>query len=202
MRNQGEITLLVAAARNGKREALDRLFQRVYGELHAAAHRQLARGRPGETLSTTALVHETYIKLIDTSQLELRDRRHFFAVAARAMRQIVIDHARSAHAQKRGGGAIRVSLEPSSEAEALHGGGNSAPATLLALDQALTALEVMSERLARVVELRFFAGLSVEETGLMLELSPRTVKRDWRKARAFLHRTLEDSAPGMTRGTE
>lgn len=188
----GEITRLLVAARGGERAALDCLFEKVYEQLHMLAHQQLACRGPGATLSTTALVHEAYLKLVDSRQAEFRDRRHFFALAARAMRQIIIDYARRAQAQKRGGEMVRVVLDPARVANGAPGGADAAE--LLALDDALSALERLSERLARIVELRFFAGLSVEETGVVLEVSPRTVKRDWRKARAFLFQALGGAA--------
>ncbi|MEW5918773.1 MAG: ECF-type sigma factor, partial [Gemmatimonadota bacterium] len=156
-------------------------------ELHDRAHHQLARGRPGETLSTTALVHEAYLKLADSAQLTLHDRAHFFAVAARAMRQIVVDHARRAAAQKRPEKSVDVLADPASLALPTRA------AELVALDDALTELALLNERLSRVVELRFFAGLSVEETAELLESSPRTVKRDWAKARAFLHDAIRET---------
>jgi RNA polymerase sigma factor (TIGR02999 family) len=189
---EGEITALLTALREGDRGALDRLFPLVYRELHDRAHRQLARHRPGETLSTTALVHEAYLKLTDSAQQSYNDRVHFFAVASRAMRQILVDYARRATAAKRGGHP--VSLDP----EALGDPGRAEE--LLALDEALTQLEKLDGRLARIVELRFFGGLSVEETSDALEVSPRTVKRDWRKARAFLYQAIQGDSP--VRGEE
>lgn len=181
-----EITRLLADLRTGERGALDRLFSLVYEELRVRAERELRRRTPGETLSTTVLVHELYIKLADATPLAIGDRRHFFALAARAMRQIVVDHARRALAQKRGGGVRATTLDVPDLAPAVE------PAEFLALDRALAELSELDERLARTVELRFFGGLSVEETAEMMEVSPRTVKRDWRKARAFLHRAMAD----------
>jgi RNA polymerase sigma factor (TIGR02999 family) len=175
----GEITALLTALRNGDRGALDRLFAIIYHELHQRAHYQLARRRPGETLSTTALVHEAYVKLAGSDGQNYRDRSHFFAVASRAMRQILIDYARYISAGKRDGGE-RVALDPDQLPDP------SQADELLALDEALTRLSALDERLARTVELRFFGGLSVEETAEALDVSPRTVKRDWRTARAFL----------------
>jgi RNA polymerase sigma factor (TIGR02999 family) len=179
-----EITLLLAELRTGDKAALDRLFSVVYEELRARAARELRRRSPGETLSTTALVHEVYLKFADAAALSVEDRRHFFALAARAMRQIVVDHARRSLARKRGGGVRPVTLDPADASQAAE------PADLLALDLALCELTELDARLARTVELRFFGGLSVEETAEMMEVSPRTVKRDWRKARAFLHRAI------------
>lgn len=188
-----EVTGLLDVLRSRDRNALDRLFGVVYQELHALARHQLA-GRTGATLSPTVLVHETYLKLAGAEHFTCFDRRRLLAVAARAMRQIIIDGARRARAQKRGGALVRVTLDacapPDSHTRC------DAAAELIALEDALEALEALDERLARVVELRYFAGLSVEETGDVLELSPRTVKREWRKARAFLFAQLEEPAPG------
>ena len=183
MLDADDITGLLTALRNGDRSALDRLFPLIYADLRHRAHQQLARRRPGDTLSTTALVHEAYLKLTGSAHQTYQDRAHFFAVASRAMRQILVDYARHNAAAKRGGGHA-VRLEPDSVA---------APARaedLVVLDEALTQLERLDQRLASLVELRFFGGLSVEETAEALAVSPRTVKRDWRKARAFLYQTI------------
>jgi RNA polymerase sigma factor (TIGR02999 family) len=147
------------------------------------ARRQLARGA-SKTLQTTAVVHEAYVKLVDSSGLRFADRGHFYAVASKAMRQILVDRARRRAAQKRGGDRVRVDLDE-----------NRVPieeraAEILAVDQALTRLEKLDPRLVRIVEMRFFTGLSVEETAEAVESSPSTVKRDWKKARAFLYREL------------
>lgn len=187
----GEITALLAALREGDRSALDRIFPLVYEELRGRAHRQLARRRSGDTLSTTALVHESYLKLAGSSHQSYHDRIHFFAVASRAMRQILVDYARRATAGKRDGGRA-VSLEPERIADA----GRSEE--LLALDEALESLERLDPRLAKIVELRFFGGLSVEETADVMDVSPRTVKRDWRKARAFLFDAVGGDAGRLT----
>ena len=185
----GEVTRLLSAARAGDRVAVDRLFASVYEELHGLARRQLGGRATGATLSTTVLVHEAYLKLVGGSPIEYGDRRHFFALAARAMRQVIIDHARRAQARKRGGHMVRLDVD-SDRVE--NGRSTSADiADLIALNDALISLEALSERLARIVELRYFAGLSVEETGDVMDLSPRTVKRDWRKARAILFAALE-----------
>ena len=180
----GDITGLLAAFRDGDRGALDRLFPIVYKELRERAHRQLAGRRSGDTLSTTALVHEAYLKLTGSAHQTYEDRIHFFAVASRAMRQILVDYARRHAAAKRGSGDRPLSLDP----EAVPGPGRAEE--LLELDEALARLERLDERLGRVVELRFFGGLSVEEVGDAMGVSPRTVKRDWRKARAFLYQTI------------
>jgi RNA polymerase sigma factor (TIGR02999 family) len=187
----GDITALLAAFRDGDRAALDQVFPLVYTELHQRAHRQLAGHRPGDTLTTTALVHEAYLKLTDSAHQTYNDRIHFFAVASRAMRQILVDYARRHVAAKRGGGRAPVAIDPEAVADPGRAG------ELVALDAALADLERLDERLARVVELRYFGGLSVEETGDVLGVSPRTIKRDWRKARAFLYRSLQgtDAVP-------
>jgi RNA polymerase sigma factor (TIGR02999 family) len=180
-----EITGLLAEIRSGERAALDRLFAVVYEELRAHARRQLRQQASGQTLSPTVLVHEVYVKLAHAAPLQLDDRRHFFALAARAMRQITVDYARRALAQKRGAGARALTIDIADVSPA------TPPPNLLALDLALDELATLDERLARTVELRFFAGLSVEETAEAMQVSARTVKRDWRKARAFLHRAVE-----------
>jgi len=185
---QGEITRLLVRWRSGEAEALNRLFPLVYDGLRDLARRQLRRGGRGQTLGTTALVHEAYLKLVDHTHVELRDRGHFFSLAARAMRQIIIDDARRRMAGKRGGGERRLSLD-----EAALSVGDAA-AEMLAVDEALKRLEALDERMGRLVELRFFGGLSVEETAESLDVSPRTVKRDWQKARAFLYRELAGAA--------
>jgi RNA polymerase sigma factor (TIGR02999 family) len=178
---------LLAAYRDGDRSALDRLFPLVYRELHRRAHQQLAHRRPGDTLSTTALVHEAYLKLTGGAQQIYQDRVHFFAVASRAMRQILVDYARRTSAAKRGGGHP-ISLDP----EAVADPGRAEE--LVALDEALVQLEALDPRLAKTVELRFFGGLSVEESAEVLGVSPRTVKRDWRKARAFLIQVIREGS--------
>jgi RNA polymerase sigma factor (TIGR02999 family) len=180
----GEITRLLASISEGDRHAINRLFPIVYAELRVLAHRQLAHIHPGDTLQATALVHEAYLKLLGTARPEWHDRRHFFAVASRAMRQITIDYARTRAAQKRGGDTPTLTLDEEQlpVADRAH--------ELVLLDQALTELESLSERPARVVELRFFGGLSVEETAAVMEVSERTVKREWQKARAFLFDAL------------
>jgi RNA polymerase sigma factor (TIGR02999 family) len=174
------VTQLVEAAGSGDEAALKRLFSAVYGELKRIARRQLA-GRAVHTLDTTGLVHEAYLKLVNPAQLELRDRGHFFVVAAKAMRQIVIDHARRRIAVKRGGGVIEaVTLEDDAALDTM------TPDTLLRLDHALDQLGGLDARLAELVEMRFFAGLSVEQIAQAQHLTTRTVHRDWRRAKAFL----------------
>ena len=186
--DSGQVTRLLSAVRDGDQAALDLVFNMVYQELHTAARRQLARARPGQTLNTTALVHEAYLKLVGAAHADWTDRGHFLAVAAKAMRQIIIDYARWASRKKRGGGIQRMTLDGIDVADEQRAG------ELVELDAALTRLESFSDRLARVVELRFFAGLSVEETGAALGAPPHQIKREWRKARAFLLQAMDDSA--------
>jgi RNA polymerase sigma factor (TIGR02999 family) len=177
-----DIGALLAAWRNGDRNAIDELMPLVYNELRRLAHGRFARG--GETLNTTALVHEAYLRFARHSRLEVQDRQHFFALAAKAMRHLVVDHARRRIAAKRGGPLHAVPLDETDIPIA------DQASEIVALDEALERLTAVDESLSRLVELRFFAGLSVEETADALECSPRTVKRDWRKARAFLYREL------------
>lgn len=181
---RGEITRLLAELPHGGRDVLDRLLPIVYDELRRSAHRQL-RGEGGEhTLGTTGLVHEAYLKLADLDRLEWRNRAHFFAVAAQAMRRILVDYAVSRKAQKRGGNRRKLSLD-----EAALPADQRAD-ELLALDEALERLATRNRRHSRIVECRFFAGMSIEETAEALELSPATVKREWTMARAWLNREL------------
>lgn len=187
-----EITRLLSAARGGDRAASDALFASVYRELHRLAHAQLAvRGRPGDTLDTTALVHEAYLRLVQPAGLSAEDRAHFFNLAARIMRHVMVDYARRRDAAKRSGEVVRIEIggpgEPAAEPDARLAG------DLLALDASLERLEAESPRLARLVELRFFAGLSFTEIGEVQGLTERTAKRDWRKARAFLLAELAGS---------
>ena len=181
-----EITGLLRQWRAGDRAALDQLFPHVYNALHEIAHRQLGRERPGQTLSTTALVHETYIKLVDHVRVDWTDRAHFFAVAARAMRLILVDQARRRDTEKRGGELRRVTLTDSALTL------DEQVDTLLALDEALTELAKLDERVSQVVECRFFGGLTEEETAEALGVTARTVRRDWIKAKGWLRRTLEE----------
>ena len=179
-----DVTELVRAAGNGDGAALPQLFETVYEELKRLARSQLA-GRANATINTTGLVHETYLKLVRPESLRLNDRGHFFATAARAMRQIVIDHARRRHAGKRGGNDAQVTaITDHADTSPLD------PETLIHLDDALARLQLLDAEAARLVELRFFAGLSVEEVAELRGVSTRTVLRDWRRARAFLFDSL------------
>lgn len=176
-----DLTRLLREADDGDREAFDRVLPLVYAELRRAARRQLRHERSGHTLRATALVHEAYLRLADGSRPEWRNSRHFLGVAARTMRQVLIDHARRRAAVKRGRDPQRTELPdlPQPESASLH--------DLLTLDGALERLRSVDERLVRVVELRFFLGLSEAEIAEALGVTPRTVERDWVKARALLH---------------
>lgn len=180
-----DITRLLHELRGGDPRAQEALLAAVYADLRAIAHRRLAPGGRDAVLDTTALIHESYVRMFDREPLPWVDRRHFFSVAAMAMRQIIVDHARSRGAQKRGGAYQRVDLDAATIAA------DDSGSAVLALEEALAKLATLDARLARVVELRFFGGLSVEETADVLGIDPRTVKRDWRKARAVLYLTLE-----------
>ncbi len=191
MSGDPDITGLLARARNGDPNAFDAVLPVLYTDLRNVARRHLIRWRPGETLDTTALVHEAYLRLVDSHGAGYADRKHFLAVAATAMRHILVDHARERGAVKRG------QRQPAEPLDGLQVATPSASDEIMALDEALTTLGAEHPRLARVVECRFFAGYSVEETAEVMDLSPRTVKREWQKARAFLYRLLQDapSAP-------
>jgi RNA polymerase sigma factor (TIGR02999 family) len=180
-----DVTQLLLAWAAGDQAALEQLTPLVYRELHRLARRAMARERPGHTLQTTALVHEAYLRLIDSSRVRWQNRAHFFAVSAQLMRRILVDFARSRQYQKRGGKARHVDLE-----EAVVVSPKRA-ADLVALDDALSQLASIDARKGQVVELRFFGGLSVEETAEVLEISPRTVLREWSLAQAWLHRELD-----------
>lgn len=179
-----EVTQLLAAWSKGDRGALDKLMPMVYGELRRMARHYMRRQPAGHTLQTTALIHEAFIRLVDQKAKGWQDRAHFFAVAAQAMRHILVDYARARGRAKRGGKASRVSLE---EAAIVSG---ERAAELVALDDALDALAVIDPRKCRIVEMRYFAGLSIEETARVLKVSPETVMRDWRLAKTWLLREL------------
>lgn len=182
--SRDDITLILRDLRGGGSGAVEALLPLVYEELRAIAHRRLSPGARDVTLDTTALVHEAYVRLFDRSQLDWQDRRHFFSVAAIAMRQIVVDHARKRTAAKRGGGLKRLDLDATNLAV------DEQAEEIVALNEALSRLARLDERLARIVELRFFGGLSVEEVAQVMDMSERTVKRDWRKARALLFQAM------------
>ncbi|MCD9098914.1 sigma-70 family RNA polymerase sigma factor [Luteimonas fraxinea] len=181
-----EITQWLDAARGGDRDALDRVLATLYQELHQMARRQLA-GQHGHTLDATALVHEAYLKLIGRHEARFDDRAHFFAYAASAMRSVVVDYARQRLAQKRGGDLHRVTELPENIESGLR-----LDEDTLALDIALTRLAAVDKRLAQVVELRYFAGLSELEIAALLERSERSIRRDWQKARMYLLASLRE----------
>ena len=168
---------------------MDRLFPLVYDQLRRIAHRRLQDERPGHTLGTTGLVHETYLKLVDQTRVEWRDRSHFFRVASMAMRRILVDYARRDRALRRGGGLDRVALDE--DAAAIEASIDARGERLLALDEALERLAAVNERLSQVVECRYFGGLTEEETAEALGTSSRTVQRDWAKARGWLYLELQ-----------
>lgn len=187
---RGEVTRILARASEGDTSALDELFPLVYETLKRISRRQLRGPGAAATLDTTDLVHEAYVKLVPGTDVEWQDRTHFFSVAARGMRQVLIDRARRRSAEKRGGDRRRVTLVER------HLRFRMPLDELLALDEALHRLEARSQRQAEVVELRFFGGMSTAEVAAALDVSTRTVERDWTKARLFLHRELyPDDSP-------
>lgn len=179
-----QVTQLLLAWSQGERAALDELVPLVYEELRRLAHRYMAGERPDHTLQTTALVNEAYLRLIDLRQVQWEDRAHFFALSAQLMRRILVEFARARGAGKRGGGVPKVSVD-----EALLGPPLQSQ-DLVALDDALTAMAAVDPRQSQVVELRFFGGLTVEETAEALQVSPQTVLRDWKLAKAWLRREM------------
>ena len=180
------ITELLLRLRAGGAEARDDLYAAVYDELRRVAHAQLRRERVGHTLGTTGLVHETYLRLVDQTRVEWRDRSHFFGAAALAMRRILVDYARRNRAARRGAGAEHVALMPEDAVAAERGD------DLLALDEALDRLAAFDRRLAQVVECRYFGGLTDDETAEVIGVNRRTVQRDWAKARGWLYQELKD----------
>lgn len=179
-RASAEVTKLLQEWTNGEEQALDRLVPQIHGELRKLAASYLRKERPEHTLQPTALVNEAFLKLIDQRAVRWQNRAHFFGIAAQAMRRILVDHARAHAASKRGDGARRVPLE---DAEAV---GGAIDIDLLALDEALTRLAAIDPQQSRVVELRFFGGLTMEETAEVMHISPATVGREWRMAKAWL----------------
>jgi len=178
------VTQLLIGWSKGDKEALDTLVPLVYDELRRQASRYLRRERVGHTLQTTALIHEAYLRLVDQKNVHWQNRAHFFGIAAQLMRRILVDHARTKKRAKRGGSNIRVSFE---EANAMV---QSQDLDIVALDEALERLAENDEQQSRIVELRFFSGLTVEETAEVLGISPATVKRDWSMAKAWLQREI------------
>jgi len=175
-----EVTQLLRAWSRGDKKALDRLIPLVWAELHQLAHRYLKREAARHTLQTTALVNEVYLRLVDASQVEWQDRAHFFAISANLMRRILVDLARTRQAKKHGGHVVKIALNDE------HGLTPPPEVDVIALDEALETLATFDPRAARIVELRFFGGLSVEEAGEVIGVSPRTIKRDWAAAKVWL----------------
>jgi RNA polymerase sigma factor (TIGR02999 family) len=190
------VSRLLGDIEEGRREALDELFPLVYAELHAQARRQRGRWQGDYTLDTTSLVHEAYIKLVDQDRVAARSRAHFVAVASKAMRHILCNRARDRQRQKRGGGAPVLSLDERLVAGVPAVMDDAGADTILDLERALERLEQADPRQGRVVECRFFGGLSIEDTAAALDLSPATVKRDWALARAWLYRELQTGQTG------
>jgi RNA polymerase sigma-70 factor, ECF subfamily len=175
-----QVTSLLKAWSEGDESARDQLLPLVYEQLRRLAHQRMQKEEPGHVLQTTALVHEAYLRLVDQSQIQFQNRAHFFGIAARLMRQILVDEARRRKGAKRGGGAITIALSDVPNVADQHA------ANVLALDEALTRLAAKDRRQSEIVELRFFGGLSIEETAEVLKVSPGTVMRDWTFARAWL----------------
>jgi RNA polymerase sigma factor (TIGR02999 family) len=184
----GEVTRLLAAWREGDASAPELLLALVYEELRRMARRHLRQQPPGHTLQTTALIHDAYLRLVGQVAGRWQDRNHFFAVSAQAMRHVLVDHARARHSAKRGGGARPVSLDEAALVTV------ERAAELIALDDALQELKGLHERQCRVVECRYFGGMTVQETAEVLGVSPETVMRDWKMAKAWLHRALSGGA--------
>jgi RNA polymerase sigma-70 factor, ECF subfamily len=182
--DDGDVTGLLAMWVSGDRNALDRLIPLVYEELRKLAHRELRKERPDATLATTALVHEAYLRLVDQTRARFETRSHFLNVAAQMMRRVLVDEARKRRAGKRGSGIPRVSLDDAPEPSVDPAG------YLLELDEALTRLESLDPKLSRIVELRYFGGLTLEETAEILGVSTTAAWRDWNTARAWLHDEL------------
>jgi RNA polymerase sigma factor (TIGR02999 family) len=178
------ITELLVGYGRGDKEALDKLMPVVYDELRRQAARYLRREQAGHTLQTTALIHEAYVRLVDQRNVQWQNRAHFFGIAAQMMRRILVDHARTKKRAKRGGSDVKVSLADATVAV------KGQDLDVVALDEALTRLAEIDEQQSRVVELRFFSGLTVEETAEVMGISAATVKRDWSMAKAWLHREL------------
>jgi RNA polymerase sigma factor (TIGR02999 family) len=188
-----EVTQLLADWGKGDRSALDKLFPLVQSELRRIAQRQMSQERPGHTLQATALVNEAYLKLAGQQGFDWHNRAHFFAVCAQVMRHILIDHARAHARDKRGGGAIQVSLNEAlvvAEDQAAH---------FIALDDALRVLEGLDPQKGKIIELRYFGGLSIEEAAEVLNISPRTVRREWQRAKAWLYRMMTEGIEDETR---
>ena len=187
MSSTHSVTQLLEQWNHGDREALEKLMPLIYEELKKMARRYMRQQNPDHTLQTTALIHEAYLRMVKQKEKHFENRAHFFGVAAQAMRHILVDYARERHTAKRGGGVRPISLEEAALVT------QERAAEVIALDDALKELEELSKRQSRVVELRYFGGLSVEETAAVLEVSPDTVMRDWSMAKTWLHRALSPS---------
>jgi RNA polymerase sigma factor (TIGR02999 family) len=190
-RSAPDVTRLLSDWSNGDQAALDQLLPLVYSELRRLASAYLRRERSNHTLQSTALVHEAFMRMVHQQDVQWKNRAHFFAIASQMIRRILVDYARSQHAEKRGSGAVKLALD---EAMAVP----QAPATdvdLLGLNDALDRLAALDERQSRIVELRFFAGLSIEETAEVMSLSPASIKREWQTARAWLFREMTRNSP-------
>jgi len=188
-----EVTQLLADWGKGDRSALDKLLPLVHSELRRIAQRQMSQERPGHTLQATALVNEAYLKLAGQQGFDWQNRAHFFAVCAQVMRHILIDHARAHARDKRGGGAVKVSLNDAlvvADDQASH---------FIALDEALRRLESLDPQKGKIVELRYFGGLSVDEAAEVMNISPRTVRREWQRAKAWLYRMMTEGIEDETR---
>ena len=181
-----EVTQLLGEWSRGDEGALEQLFPLVQPELHRLAHHYMSRERAGHTLQTTAILNEAYLRLVENTQRPWQNRTHFVAAAAQLMRRIMVDHARERHSLKRGGGALRVTLDEAAWVT------ETRSEELLALDEALENLAAQDPRKSQIVELRYFGGLTVEETAEFLKLSPRTVEREWTMAKAWLYRALTE----------
>jgi RNA polymerase sigma factor (TIGR02999 family) len=188
MSSAKEVTQLLLDWSNGNKEAVDKLIPLVYNELRRLAERHLRRERPDHTLQTTALVHEAYVRLIDQRSVRWQNQAHFYAIAAQIMRRILVNYARDKRAIKRGGSGQKVSLDEALTISATRG------TDMVALDDSLTSLASIDTQQSRIVELRFFGGLTIEETAEVLGISPATVKNKWSMARAWLHREISKTA--------
>jgi len=190
-----EITRILREWTGGDQSALERLTPMVFDELHRIAHRYMTGEQNSLTLQTSGLVNEAFLRLVDVKEINFRDRAHFFAISATLMRQILVDFARSRRAQKRGGESVHIPVQVLGEVA------GEDRTDLVALDDALKSLSHLDSRQSRVVELRFFAGMTIEETALVLGVSPGTVRRDWRIARAWLYRELTSAAQNGQQGS-
>jgi RNA polymerase sigma-70 factor (ECF subfamily) len=194
--SSANVTVLLKQISSGNQDAIAELVPLLYGELRKMASGYLQRERPGHTLQPTALVHEAYLRLVDQKAVEWQNRSHFFGVAAQQMRRILVDYARAHHAAKRGGPLPKLSLDESLAIPEERSG------DLLELDEALTVLASMDPQQVRIIELRFFAGLTVEETADLLKISPATVKREWTTAKAWLAREIQHNRDSSSRGKQ